>query len=167
MLNVMEDNWNYCTKVKMMIDNKIAFKSCYSPDKLLREPARREKKSLLITTDICSLDFFSHKASRHWVKEKCVIIKSRMTAGNMTVGNWIEFAINYLFFFKKKKCAYLIILGYNFYFLLEYIFYIMILVKNTPTFNYESWLWLFALWKHMAVVSYSCLNTYDETRRHS
>lgn len=92
----MEDNRNYCTKETMKIDDKIVFKDATSNDKLLREPAKRKKKSLLMVSATCFSDFLSTKL-QDTESRKIVIIKSRMTPGILTMGNRIEFTINYLF----------------------------------------------------------------------
>lgn len=65
MQKLMEDNRNYCTKEKMKIDDKIVLKGATSNDKLLREPAKRKKKPLLMVSATCFSDFFIHKASRY------------------------------------------------------------------------------------------------------
>ena len=49
----------------MKIDDKIVLKGATSNDKLLREPAKRKKKPLLMVSATCFSDFFIHKASRY------------------------------------------------------------------------------------------------------
>lgn len=41
--------------------------------------------------------FFIYKVLRDGVKKNCVIIKLGMILGNLIMGNWIEFIINYFF----------------------------------------------------------------------
>lgn len=89
----------------MKINDKVVFKAATSDDKLLSEQGKRKEKAISHINScilLGVLSFSPTKLQDSESNENALIIKASMTPGSTTLGNWIEFSINYLF--GRKGC---------------------------------------------------------------